>query len=461
MREALFIKKVKEFIALIAIGFLLVLFYVSLEFVFLLSKVSFLSCMTLSELIVTFSNSILLVIIPIVLVLGVIYSTSIIFKEVNKLLIFVKYTVLLLFSFAFIFLIFSHIDTFVYSSFNRVNIAYLPLPVRIFVLLCLFVISIFFLKKNVISLFIFFCKHTKIISTLFTAIFILGALTFFYSLHKYGSYYVKIDKQLIGRLPNIIFFSSDELESERMGIYGATKDTTPNINEFAKSATVFNNAYANAYTSRGSVVSILSGKSPFTTKVIAQPSILMGKNSFQHLPGILQKMGYYCADFGPYDQTVPTVTNMLDGFDEVNGVRQYSSYNSFFGRLRKIYPVETYFLRSVFFNRIYEKLACMCGFMNTLSINIGIDMDTEPARSLMSDHEIIISVIKLIKNTDKPIFIHLHLSETHHDASGVATGQIEDEKKYIEAEDYRYDKALLDMDNLFGNFIKALKDNDK
>ena len=447
-------RKFKEFIALVAVASMVILLYVFLEFVFLLSKISYLTRLTLGEYVKLFLNSFLLLLIPIALFLGFIYIT---FGRQNKVINLVKQLFLFLLSFSFIFLMFSHLDTFVYTSFNELSISYhSPLPVRIFIFLCLFALSFVFLRTYFYSVFEYFLSKTKILMVILSITLIFGAIFLGQNLKERYALDIKINRQSNEKCPNIILFSSDGLETERMSVYGANRDTTPNIREFAKSAIVFTQAYCNVQNTRGSIVSILTGKSSATTKVFGQGEILLDRNSFEHLPGILKKMGYYCASFHYFDQENPVVTNMLDSFDELNGVRTYlTSENYLLKKLLKTYPLETYFIRNLFLERIYYKLACLCGVINKFPFEFFYRI---------KDRELVDHASRVVKEINRPVFIQIHLSSTHKSvfwARSYIPKKFSSGKQCTEGDNDCYDDALFFVDKLFEDLLNSLKQSDK
>ncbi len=285
---------------------------------------------------------------------------------------------------------------------------------------------------------------------------ILGTIFLCQNLKQYSNFDTKIIRQSNEKLPNIILFSSDGLDTERMSVYGANRDTTPNIREFAKSSVVFTQAYCNAQNTRGSIVSILTGKSPASTKVFGEGEILMNKDSFENLPRILRKMGYYCASFNRFEFVNPVVTNILDSYDEVNGAKTYLvSENYLVKKLLGIYPTEIYFLRNLFLGRIYYKLACLCGVINEFPLELFVRVEEEKLVGLAS---------KVIKETNRPLFIQIHLVSTHH-AIYCAGHNIPKKfslgKQCVEGDNDCYDDALFYVDRLFGDILSALKQSDK
>jgi len=125
---------------------------------------------------------------------------------------------------------------------------------------------------------------------------------------------------------NIILISIDALRADHMGVYGYKKDTTPNIDKWAKDATVFTNASTVVPITYPSFVALMTGQSPFTTRIANNPLLSSLKpwepwvdalplsDSIKTLPKILKEEGYFNAAF------VTTVvldnrSNINKGFD--------------------------------------------------------------------------------------------------------------------------------------------------
>jgi len=64
------------------------------------------------------------------------------------------------------------------------------------------------------------------------------------------------------RQPNVIVYLIDALRADHLGVYGYPKPTTPSLDQFARSATRFENAYANGPNTRLSVASFMTSNYP-------------------------------------------------------------------------------------------------------------------------------------------------------------------------------------------------------
>jgi len=66
---------------------------------------------------------------------------------------------------------------------------------------------------------------------------------------------------------NLILISVDTLRPDHMGIYGYKKNTTPNIDKFFKKSYKFTNVYTSTPKTYASMVSIMTGLSPASTRI--------------------------------------------------------------------------------------------------------------------------------------------------------------------------------------------------
>jgi arylsulfatase A-like enzyme len=93
--------------------------------------------------------------------------------------------------------------------------------------------------------------------------------------------------------PGIHILLIDGCHADHLGVYGYQRDTSPNIDRFARDSVVFDNAYANATFTRSSVASIFTGFHPHRHKLRVLTNRLP-KGLFL-LPEFMQKKGYNTA----------------------------------------------------------------------------------------------------------------------------------------------------------------------
>ena len=124
---------------------------------------------------------------------------------------------------------------------------------------------------------------------------------------------------------NVILISVDTLRPDHMGIYGYKNNTTPNIDKWAKNATVFTNMRTVVPATLPSFVALMTGKNSFETKIYNNYGIIFngklingGKPinaNTQTLSEILKKDGYTTAAFLTNSALNPKLTNIGKGFD--------------------------------------------------------------------------------------------------------------------------------------------------
>lgn len=121
---------------------------------------------------------------------------------------------------------------------------------------------------------------------------------------------------------NIIFIDLDMLRANQLGIYGYYRNTSPNIDAFAKKSILFKNAYAQGYWSPQSIRSLLTSYFPENWEKRAQQNAT--------LPKILKKEGYTTIVFAgdlTINKTEPEMLKLL-GFDIIHTLFHVSSRES-------------------------------------------------------------------------------------------------------------------------------------
>jgi glucan phosphoethanolaminetransferase (alkaline phosphatase superfamily) len=207
--------------------------------------------------------------------------------------------------------------------------------------------------------------------------------------------------------PNIIILGSDGLSANYLSAYGYPLKTTPFLNEVAKTSLVAENAFPNASNTTPSTTSVLTGKESITVKVFRYPDILSGKDSFEHLPGILKRQGYKTVEIGTPYYVDSRRLNLLDGFDIVNNQSQDQPA---FDALRTVLgnSSSTYFIQTIM-DRASERLFHI--FFIKQMQNPLAEIYEPTVR--MTDEQRVDQIIDLLDHADRPVFIFAHLMDTH------------------------------------------------
>jgi arylsulfatase A-like enzyme len=251
--------------------------------------------------------------------------------------------------------------------------------------------------------------------------------------------------------PNILLLGGDGINAANMSAYGYGRETTPNISELAKKSLFFENAFANAGNSAGSVTTILTGKNATETRVLYPPDILRGTAAFQHLPGILHQLGYYTAELGYLHYIDASELNFQAGFDEVNTLR---TQKSIVLRLLERFDYEVAYFASSLFDRASDRLLHVFYIKKMENAYKAI---LEPSAETNYDDKKVQYLLSLISETKGPLFVHIHMMVTHGDlffpSRHVFSEGLSQDQPWMT--DF-YDDAILDYDHYVGEVIKQL-----
>lgn len=122
---------------------------------------------------------------------------------------------------------------------------------------------------------------------------------------------------------NLLLISVDTLRPDHMGIYGYMKNTTPNIDKWAKNATVFTNVSTVVPLTAPSFSALMTGLTPFNTRIFKNYTTPISPNT-KTLSSILKENGYSTAVFTPGGLASPE-SGLDQGFDEI-----YTQHYKFF-----------------------------------------------------------------------------------------------------------------------------------
>jgi arylsulfatase A-like enzyme len=256
--------------------------------------------------------------------------------------------------------------------------------------------------------------------------------------------------------PNIILFGTDGLNAANMSTYGYGRDTTPFITELAQSSLLSQNNFSNAGNSQGSDTATLTGKSPLATRVLFPPNALHGIDEYQHLPGILKINGYRTVFLGlPYYDDV-NAANFQDAFDVVN-CKENDTNNPFNFTSQYGFDDENYFFNTLE-GRILERvnhIFFIADMVNPYAVVSQNMSDQERIECLYSE-------LNRSKQTGQPLFIQVHLEGTHGDAYNPIDQVFSKGEK--DNEDWMtdfYDDSILDYDSQVDELVKYLNENDQ
>jgi arylsulfatase A-like enzyme len=207
--------------------------------------------------------------------------------------------------------------------------------------------------------------------------------------------------------PNIIILGSDGLSASYLTAYGSPLKTTPYLSELVQTSLVAQNAFPNAGGTTASTTSALTGKEPILDKVYHYPDILSGRDSFEHLPGLLRQRGYKTVEIGTPHYVDARRLNLLEGFDIVNNQSltqpALEALIAFLGN-----SPSTYFIQTIS-GRAGERLLHI--FFIRQMQNPLVEVNDPVNR--VSDEERVNEIIDQLDHAGRPVFIFAHLMDTH------------------------------------------------
>lgn len=253
-------------------------------------------------------------------------------------------------------------------------------------------------------------------------------------------------------LPDIILLGGDGLSASNMSLYSYERQTTPNLNALAETSLLAENAFTNASKTYGSIISILTSKMPTSTRVIFPPDILHGADSDQHLPGMLKDLGYTTAQIGVSEYVDANTWNIHNAFDWVN--QRALEGDVLVKTMQKMgYESPAYFIFTIegrLVNRLLQAL-----YFDTVENPFSTVAD---APEWSGDSTRIDDLLDLLEDISAPVFVHVHLLESHGPKYEPAMRRfsVGEEQPDKWMADF-YDDAILSYDAYVGEVIQALK----
>ncbi len=442
-----------NWLGIIPVTIFIIFSYSFMEWLFLITKPSFMSSLSLSEQVsIFFVAACFLTIIYLIIVSFFILLSHKFGRSLKKQLVFVS---LFIPTFLVACLLIILIDNFTYTIFQFGIISSNGFWRFLYGFIFMFLLFISFkeISKFIQTFQNFLTKFNERNSKFFFYAFVIilafvGILPVLKNTLQTRSL---TNTNQISKSPHIILITVDGVNADNMSLYGYERKTTPFLDTIAIDSLVAQNAFTNAANTSGSIISIFTGKYPIDTKVLYPPDILRSDDAYQHLPAILKLNGYKTTQysFGFYVDAYQL--NMQNGFDFANG-RSYES--SFLRRINKHLPNNMGFFIYEISNRIFDRL---------LHIFFVRQM-TNPLKEVSSpdnfqDMYKFDSVLDFIDNSETPVFAHIHWMGTHGskffpDFQVFSNGQ--DPAYQVGWDLDLYDDSILNFDKAVENFYNAL-----
>ncbi|NOT24456.1 MAG: sulfatase [Acidobacteria bacterium] len=206
--------------------------------------------------------------------------------------------------------------------------------------------------------------------------------------------------------PNILFLGADGLDAALLSAYGYPRPTTPFLESIREDTLFFENAFSNAARTHGSLVTLLTGRSPFSTHVTFPPTLLQGEDSSRTLPALLKRLGYTTLQIGMRHYADAEDAN-IQGFDAAN-YRWQRLEDASDGA-----PAfdETDVFRTTVAERIDERLGRL------LALSPAADgfahVEGRQVVPQWRDERRVTTLVEYFEQAPEPWFVHLHMLDTH------------------------------------------------
>jgi len=260
--------------------------------------------------------------------------------------------------------------------------------------------------------------------------------------------------------PNILLISSDGLNAENMSVYGYERDTTPFLRELAKTSLVGGNHFTNAAHSMGSETALLTGKSPFTTRVLYPPDTLKGVDKYQHLPGLLRLDGYRSVEIGVDYYVDATQIDFQNAFSEINCNKIENG--SPLQRLKDYGYGDSLYLLDEIYQRIVSRLAHIFFIQEMVNPLTQVQQSASFVATDADRLACLNQYLDEVKLSGQPLFAHVHLMGTHGDLfypteRVFSVGQQQDQGWMTDF----YDDAILEFDRQVQQLVTRLIETGK
>lgn len=260
-----------------------------------------------------------------------------------------------------------------------------------------------------------------------------------------------------GPLPNIIVFASDGIPADHLSAYGYSRKTTPNLDGYLDTALVADNAFTNGSGTTASLSSLMTGKYPTTTKLLLSPQTLDGIDAYQSLPRILRKLGYtnlqetlrFYAD-GPD-------LNWKESFDFANG-REVTEAPLNRTTFALMHPLQ---FSGQLQERLSERVEQLLFIKQMANPHVAVVDKRGNKLHHVSDKARMGQVADFVRSAKGPFFIHIHLLETHCCKLKLPAGKRHFSNAAFKSSQDRdtaiFDDTILRSDQYFGQMMALLK----
>jgi hypothetical protein len=252
--------------------------------------------------------------------------------------------------------------------------------------------------------------------------------------------------------PDIYIVSVDALDAAHLSLYGYERKNAPFLEQFAKEAYLFENAFSNANNTLGSLTSVLTGRLPSQTRVLNNPENIRSEEAFLHLPYLLRQHGYSAVQMSVRDYADAADTNLREAFQFANG---RTVFDPPLPQLRPFWASLDFQLASRIARRIQEMVLHPFYIQTVVPQYDQVTRNIDVARY---DRMRVATALQFVESNSGPVFVHLHLLSTHGPRYPNAPAQFAAGKPQSEDRDLDYyDDTVLLINSMLSDFFEKLR----
>ncbi len=236
-----------------------------------------------------------------------------------------------------------------------------------------------------------------------------------------------------------------------MSVYGYGINTTPFLQSIRSQLLIFNNAFSNSGVTTGSITSLLTGQSPFSTKVVFPPDMLQGSSSVRSLPSLLGSLGYRRSNWAVPHLADPLDQNLITAFDSDAGVDIAASP---LNRLPLGIGLSRWFVVSTI-----DKLVSLVLDVSLLSeADNPMAQITGKSNSLSDEQRLEGAIADFAYDL---VFINIHFMDTHGPQFQIKERKFSLGKEPTDWDDHFYNDAIIEFDRRIERIFGNLQQSDK
>ena len=261
-------------------------------------------------------------------------------------------------------------------------------------------------------------------------------------------------ENLIDPLPNILLLGSDGLSAENLSAYGYERATTPYLEDLVPFSLFCENSFANCDHTTGSLASMLTGRLPTETRVTYPPDILTGDQAYRHLPGLLKQLGYFTEQICIRHYGDAFDVNLRRGFDRA-AFRDRETAQASSPLVGTVGLEAGHFVETII-DRIGARLAHTAGLDKLPSAYTeAVHADRLTGHT---DADRFDGLVETLEEAPEPFFVHTHFMATHGgyfspSIPNFSAGKNQDRDWLVDF----YDDAILEFDGAVGDLVETLR----